>query len=143
MIIFTPNTLMRSSEVNANNNEIIASFAKCTNRQNNITNTVVDDQLIQTGWGYIQGDINAAIGETLTFPVAFDSAPILMVTSLQKRASIPTNIEDFNTYEVSVATCRSITSTSAIIIIHKTDGGATGSTNYYGYSWIAIGTKAR
>jgi hypothetical protein len=128
-----------------------ADFGKCINRQDNTTNNVVTDQSIQSGWGFITGDgVNIQLTETVTFPVAFDSAPIVIIVYCGAlTVSDPTLISDLVVASnVTRYYCESITDTNFLAIVTRapTDGNpavALSATSRYGYSWIAIGTKAR
>lgn len=115
-------------------------LAKLVNRQNDTTNTVVTDQLVQTGWGQIAGTGASYVSEAITFPVAFDSAPIVLVGNIGSKAtSQAANIGDFGVvYGFSTGTIN-VTTTGFTVGVY----GTPASGSYYGYTWIAIGTKAR
>ena len=119
-------------------------LAAATNRKNHTTSTVVTDQLIQTGWGFMAGTGAAFVVGSITFPVAFDSAPILVVGSLGRRdGADPATISDFNLDSDMWAHSNNITATGAGISIESVSATAQSSGRRMGFSWIAIGTKAR
>mgnify|MGYP006921408599 CR=1 FL=1 len=128
------------------------NLSKLINRQDNTTDSVVSNQLIQFGWGWKLGDgANRLMSESVTFPVAYDVAPIVLISSIGgKSGSDPSAITDsaITTTGVYNATCGDITTTtfSAVISRVSVDGndpGVLSNTFRYCYSWIAIGTKAR
>ena len=94
------------------------------------------------GWGYIQGDGSSnRLAETVTFPAAFGSPPIVVTSYAGATGSVPSDITDFTSS--GAATTRraagqhSISSSSFSAIIN--DNNALASSVYYAYTWIAIG----
>jgi hypothetical protein len=152
--IFTPNTLIESAKVNANFAELATndlSLGKIVNRQDDTTNSVVSNQLIQFGWGWKLGDgVNRQISEAVTFPIAYDTAPIVIANTIGYKAnSDPTAITDCTGYTVNIVSDPTLITTSQYTVAIKrmsydgADPGATVNTSRYMYSWVAIGTKAR
>ncbi len=142
---FTANGLESKSA-----NEVVAdlsSVPKAVNRQNNTTNSTVSNQLIQSGWGYIPGAATNYLTETITFPVEFDSAPIVVVTFIGQRATAdgtPDNSSWFNTAPADFAMTEDIAKSGFKVWLWQRDSGSNFATSQnYGYTWIAIGTKAR
>jgi len=124
--------------------EVVKSLLGTT-RQNNTTNTEAGNQLIQTGWGFIQGDgANWILSEAVTFQDTFGSAPIVYITGLGSKASSdPTAIGDFNTRSAPTLCADDIATTGFTASLGSSDGASALSSTYrYGYAWIAIGTKA-
>jgi hypothetical protein len=132
---------------NAVNGSLAASAApKLVNRQNDTTNTAVSNQLIQTGWGYVQGTANSGVGETVIFPVAFDDVPIVNATAIGYAATsggIPTSPSSFSGGSTTYCDAPGTTSSQFTVRCMNRDSSNLSTSYYYGYSWIAIGTKAR
>lgn len=119
-------------------------LAKIVNRKDNNTNNTVSNQLIQYGWGFIAGTGAAYASETVTFPVAYDTAPIVTVTGLgRKDGSDPAAITEFNLDTDTIPHLFNISTTGFSVTIESMSATAMPSGRRLGYSWIAIGTKAR
>ena len=128
------------------------NYPKLVNRQDYTSNTTVSNQLIQTGWYWKLGDgANRVMTQAITFPVAYDSAPIVMVSYAgSKSTTDPANITELlsSTQGVQQATCGTVTTSGFNISLSRVsvdgaDPGVFVNTSRYGASWIAIGTKAR
>ena len=122
-----------------------ASLSKAINRQDDTTNSVVSEQLIQFGWGQVQGNNTTIVSDSLTFPVAYDSPPILVASTTGYKNTTPaTAITQFSSdagfYAVSNVDSESA---ATITLLHRDAASTLGNSAYYGYTWIAIGTKAR
>lgn len=129
--------------------DMAPDLAKAVNRQDNTTNSVVTDQLVQYGWGKITGDnTNRALFESVTFPVAYDSLPVVITSTVGAITGTADTIDDFNVAPsiVGLAYNISVSGFTAGIRRVSNDGndpGVLGSNADYSYVWIAIGTKAR
>jgi hypothetical protein len=110
-------------------------------RQLNTTNDAPTGLTVQFGWGFIQGDSTADINESITFPVAFSSPPVVICSALGKRTSAPTDIDDLDATTASTygAQMNSITTSGADVYLRVESGSTFNNTHYFGYSWIAIG----
>lgn len=109
-------------------------------RENDTSHTTVTNPKIQSGWGFFQGDdSNNNINETVTFPEAFSSAPIVLVSSLGQAASSPSDIGDFNNVSKVFGQSEDIGASSFSAALLSRDSTNLSSGAYYGYSWIAIG----
>lgn len=123
------------------------STPKLVNRQDDTTNGAVSNQLIQTGWGWVIGGNSITATEAVTFPVAFDSAPIVIVTQHGYKAdSNPAAIGEltgvFNAQSV-VLSANTVTATGFNARVTSDTGTTIANNIRIGYTWIAIGTKAR
>ena len=119
---------------------------KAVNRQDNTTNNTVSNQLIQTGWGFIIGNGTALLSEAVTFPVAFDSAPIVMITAGGAKATsagAPATVDDDPTAGNCCAQASNQSTTGFTAKIHGVNSYTMGSTYNFIYQWVAIGTKSR
>ena len=135
---FTGFTNAMASQINEN----FSNGIKCNNRQNNTTNTTVVDQRICQGWGFIQGDgASDNLSEAVTFPITFDSAPIVIISSIGQIGGTPSAIGDFDVVSGVYAQCYIITTTGFRAAILTRDNTALSNSQWFGYSWIAIGTK--
>lgn len=114
------------------------------NRQDNTSNSSVLNQRIQTGWGFIQGTDVQSIAETVTLPVAYDTAPIIIIGVLGAKNSSPSAIGDFDTLigTANMPQAKAITQTQFTVDWVTEAGTIFSSSYYYGYTWIAIGTIA-
>lgn len=116
-------------------------------RQDNTTNSTEDNVLIQYGWGFITGDTTEIIKETVTFPVAYTSAPIVMATRAGNLVgSNPSAVSDltaapFATNVTIPVASQSITTTNFILNMARSSGTFSNTTRY-GYTWVAIGPKS-
>jgi len=119
---------------------------KLVDRQNNTTNTTVGNQLIQVGWGFIQGTANSGVGETVTYPVAFDDVPIVNATAIGYVATsggTPTSQSSFGGGSTTYCDAPTPSASQVTVRCMNRDSSNLSTSYYYGYSWIAIGTKAR
>ena len=140
---FSAGTTIASADVNEN----FSRRAVAVNRQNNTTDTDVTNQRICSGWGFIQGNNTTNITEAVTLPITYDSAPIVIVSLAGSAGSTPTLITDLtgsgNTggNATTTATGYAVTTSGFSVSIGRSVS-TLASTAYYGYSWIAIGTKS-
>lgn len=115
--------------------------------QADTTNSTREDVLIQHGWGFIVGDgVNAYISETVTFPAAYASAPLVLTQSIGWRSTgtTPTTPADFTsshgTAGAEFTMVSAITTTNFALLIRLYTTIPTN--QQQGYAWTAIGTKA-
>ena len=121
-----------------------------SNYDNTAIPTADGQQLIQTGWGFIQGDaINRTLQKTVTFPIAFSDIPRVIINNIGYKATTdPTSPGDTGTL-VSMTWDFGLYDTSAsqaFIQVYRrsidgTDPGVLATANRYMFSWIAIGKK--
>lgn len=127
------------------------NLSQAINRQDNTTNSVVSNQSVQFGWGWITGDgVNRQQTEAVTFPVAFDVAPIVICAFCGHKATTdPADITELSVINSTVAgTGYAITTSGFTALIRRVsndgnDPGVLSTVNRYGYAWVAIGTKSR
>lgn len=113
---------------------------------NSITSETKDTVLIQTGWGQIVGDGTAKVEETVTFPTAFDEILNVIAGALDANTgSAAATITGLNTAISSgpfMVQIGDITTSDFEASLLRSDSVTFGVGDYFGYSWIAIGTKA-
>jgi hypothetical protein len=113
--------------------------------QNITTNTTTSDVLIQRGWNYKVGVASTTLeADTITFPVAYDSPPIVLCSTIGARltsAGTPTSPAWFTASNPTIAAPSIITATN--FKAYMRDIGNFSTSYNYGYAWIAIGVKAR
>lgn len=116
-------------------------------RQDNTSNTYVNDVVELTGWGFIQGDgASNSLSESVTFGITFDEIPIVTISYAGARTSAsgaPSDAGDFNAgYGTDAATVvygtKDVT-TGGFTAIFRTLNNATLGTAYMGYTWKARG----
>lgn len=115
-----------------------------TVRQNITTNTYQPNTIIQYGWNYIQGDgSNTRLSKDITFPIPFQSAPVVRTNFLAFCGSTPVSITNFTTTTDSVFEWRAYNiGTSTFRAEFKTPSSPPGTANFVGFSWEAFGTIA-
>lgn len=115
-----------------------------TIRQDITTNTYQPKTIIQYGWNYIQGDgSNSRLSKDITFPVPFQSPPVVRTNFLAFCGSVPVSISNFTTTTDSVFEWRAYNiGTSTFRAEFKTPSSAPGTANFIGFSWEAFGTIA-
>jgi hypothetical protein len=125
-------------------------FPVATDRQDIAANSTASDPHIQYGWTYVTGDgSNKRETISITFPTAFDSAPIVLAQSAGLLVgSNPAAIGDLVTNIPGTAgdigwlvTAYAITTSGCTLSINST--AAFTSTWRLGIVWVAIGAKAR
>lgn len=106
------------------------------------TNTAPTGLTVQYGWGYAQfsGSSNTDTN-TVTFPAAFSSPPVVFVSSLGYiSGSNPDSIDDFNVgYKVIQSPYDISTSSFTLQSAFSESSGNPPAALRVGYSWIAIG----
>lgn len=158
---FSPNTQIKSAQVNENNTYITdmididgdghtavkAGASKLVKtqvlRQDDTTNSYVGNQVVLTGWTWASPGAGA-LGATksITFGVTFASAPVVILGNLGMITSgDPDSIDDFDTFKGKLATHAYNVATTGFDIEFRNGDAATFSTGErVGASWIAIGT---
>lgn len=107
-----------------------------TNVQLDTTNSVVQT-IPQAGMGKIVGNGTGQLGETVTFPQAFTSVPVIIPAVIGSRATGP-----FNPVGLALAggtPAASLASTTGFTLNILAASGNYSAANDYYYSWIAIG----
>lgn len=105
------------------------------------TRTVVQDARIELGWGQMQGSgaASGVMAEAITFDKPFASPPIVKATyNNVKSGSAATAVSEFTTGAEDVTvSVSSITTTGFVLRMYKPS--VLTSTQWFGYSWMAIG----
>lgn len=105
------------------------------------------NQLIQHGWGYVQGNGTNHITQSVTFPITFDDEPVIVPSDCAARmtnAGTPTGQAWFTSPAAAIIDKTGVGLSGFTIHLWGQDASASFSASYYyGYSWIAIGTKTR
>lgn len=129
------------ADVSVTSEKLAEAFFK-GRKQDDTTNSDISGYKVMHGWGYIQGNGTTKIQETVTFPTAFSSAPVVLITHLGFNGSAPTAISDFQSSSGSGSLIGAYTED---IVAASFQAGLTSSSanlsssNYWGYSWIALG----
>jgi hypothetical protein len=108
------------------------------------TNTIEDNVLMQTGWGFMTTPGGTgSVSRTVTFPVAYTKLLGLVCTQLgQKVTTDPAVIPDLTT-NFGVAMAGAVTpSLTGFIATITLPTGSYGINERWAYSWIALGVKA-
>lgn len=136
---FSPNTKIESAKVNENFTEVL----RVTNRQDDTTDSTPTNQRMCFGWGALQGNTGTAnVWETVTFPITFDTAPVILISCIGYSGSAPTAITDCSSAAgLEVARATSITVANFRANIQRADGSNFSDGNYFYYTWIAIATS--
>ena len=119
-------------------------YADFTHRQDNTTNNTISGVVVEHGWGFIQGDATTAITEAVTFSSAYSNIPVVLVSYCGKTAVLPDSLDDFGTPYQGITTAMPHTiTTTGFTVYMSAENGVTSfpNTDYFGYTWIAIGTK--
>lgn len=139
---FSPNTKIKSSEVNQNFSDVL----KSVNRQDKATNSTVSNQVMVFGWQFGTGNgSNTVLTPSVTFPFTYSSVPVVAGISFLgfKDGSDPSTIADFTgitgtpLYFCDVS---SITTGSFVMRIHDTTFAAITNARRLGFSFIVIGS---
>jgi len=142
---FTSGTVISSSAVNANFTDLDQDKLETTDRQNNTANATKNNQRAVFGWGYVTGD-GAATFKTkaVTFPFTFDDYPVVLINPIGAwaGAGTPADISGFTSAAATTAHAYSILTNGFTVRIDRWDAANLGNGYEYGFSWIAIGTKA-
>lgn len=140
--IFSANTKIQSGQVNTNFRQAVMSI----NRQDNTTNSTVSDVRVCFGWGFKTGDTTSQMAETVTFPITYDAAPVVLVTDCGYITGSATAITSFDSNNgtgnnLSTTACRQITTTN-FVVCRTMHTNTFGSNADFGYTWLAIGSVA-
>ena len=104
--------------------------------------------ILQAGWGYkIGGGTQGAIDLSKTFPEAFNIVPIAVlitpVGSALVSGGAPTSLDDFGgALKILSANTFNIDKNGFSVHLYTDTGETLENTEYWGYSWVAIGIKA-
>lgn len=130
-----------ASTATATSSRLIGSiFTDATGDLNQYINLRKDEVV---GWSWILGDSTAAIEETITFGVTFDSAPIVQVSLLGERETTdPADIGELNAVSDRVIriSTNDITTTTMQPSFRAEAGFSMASSSRYGYAWVARGS---
>lgn len=135
------------TDVNLNLNAKGAGVVKLggLRRQDNTTDSTEDNVLTQYGWGFKIGESDISVSETITFPTAYTSAPVVVVSLAgYKNSSDPATIDELNgNFTVQSVSCgvSSISTTGFTITITSDTGTTMANTLRIGYTWVAYGPK--
>lgn len=109
-------------------------------RQNDTANVTEATAKIYTGWGVITPGVAAVASETVTFPAAFTSAPIVILTSGGDNASLTTyGSGGANVKDTIVGEAISVTTTQFTARLQARDNTNWAAGNTVFYQWFAIG----
>jgi hypothetical protein len=114
---------------------------KSTKRQDNTTNSTVANQKIQYGYGVFIPNAVIQISETVTFPEAFTTAPVVTISSLGADGGGGTAVTSTNTYANTLAFhVYNVSTTGFTAQAATVNGGAVGNgVITYLYAWTAVG----
>jgi len=117
-----------------------------TDNSDSIASATSENILLQLGWGQIIGVAATSMQETVTFPTAFGTI-LGVVVSLTAAKSTPaaSAITGLDTEEGGGAgwsVSASDITTSNFNLTYARNTGNFSASIYYGYSWIAWGTKS-
>lgn len=109
--------------------------------KNMSSSAIVNGQLIQMGWDYIQGNGSSSFyTKAITFPVAYSSPPIVIPGKLGDIVgSNPVNISDLASASGSYAGADTVTAAGFNAGVFARNATNIPSTVRSGFSWIAIG----
>lgn len=113
--------------------------AEKRNRKLDGTNALVST-ITQYGIGKIDGDSTSGVNETLVFPVAFASTPVVVVSGMGYRTSGTFNHSGTAGGTPMVASASAASATQCQVYLENPNGASTGTGYDYYYAWIAVGT---
>jgi hypothetical protein len=132
-------TTAKIADANVTSGKLAEAFIR-GRLQSDTTNSDISGWRIQTGWGWVLGTAATAVSETLTFPTAFSSSPIVIATNLgYKVGSDPSSIIDFSVDSGENVVARPSSGSAASIMFVNKDSTVIATNKRCGYSWIAIG----
>lgn len=109
-------------------------------RQNITTNSTITGQTMQIGWGFQAGTAASFMTISVTFPTAFSSQPIVIVSNPGiLSGSNPTVIGDLTGISGEIVAATSITTSGFTVVVATRDNTNLSSTVRYGFAWQAIG----
>lgn len=109
-------------------------------RQDDTTNSVLQNARIEMGWGYIAGTTaQNSVAETITFQTAFTERPLVVACFGGDSLAGTTYGSGANTIEAGLM-CKAdtITTTNFQVRLYKPSGTLGANGNFF-YQWIAIG----
>ena len=111
--------------------------------QDNTTNSVRDSVLIQHGYGVIAGTTAVSnVSETVTFPTAYDSAPIVLVTFGGDDTGSGTTLGSGGDEIEGGLYAKAYTVTASNFIVKLTKAGSNfGANGTFFYHWLSIGVN--
>lgn len=115
-------------------------------RKDDNTNVAVQNQLIQHGWGYIQGNGTNGLNKVIEFPVPFEDDTVNVIItpcgSALTSEGTPTNQSAFTSSAACIADKTGVSKTGFTVLLWGQDASSGLTSNrYFGFTWIAIGTK--
>ena len=113
-----------------------------SDNSNSTANSTTEDVLIQYGWQQSNGSGTTQMSIAVTFPTAYTSVPIIMMTcNGAKGGSAATSQTDLTAPQSVVITNVQSPSTTGFTgsMSRTTNFGAS---DYYSFAWVAIGIKA-
>jgi len=113
-------------------------------RQDDTTNSTKEDVLIQYGWGAVQPGVASIGQEVVTFPRAYGSIPIVLMTAGgDQTAGTATLGGGGNTVHGAVTgKVHSVTTTQFNAYVYQSSTLNWAAGNWVYYHWIAIGERA-
>jgi hypothetical protein len=137
-------TTAKIADANVTSAKLVDAFFRGRKKEVS-TDSSVTGLSVQHGWGYIEGDgTSSLITNSITFPTAFSAAPVIICTPLGADTSgAPTSITEFTTSVNTTISAQvsGVTATDFDLRLNRATG-TYGSGNYFGFTWIAIGTVA-
>ena len=102
--------------------------------------TTVNNAVIQNGWDFVPGASANSITKSFTFPVAFNSIPVIQVGGLgEKSDTDPTDIGQMTGIAGSFVQVVGASTTGFTVAVVQRDTANLIPSIRYGFSWIAIG----
>jgi hypothetical protein len=117
--------------------KITKSQQPSLNTQRNTTNSVVAGAFIQTGHGMVSAASGTDAAETVTFPIAFTSKPVVICQFEGYGGGGVYTDAPTDTWGGMTFSAQGQTTTGFVARGRRNDGSSLGG-DYY-YSWIAIG----
>lgn len=110
-------------------------------RQNNTTNSVIQNARIDTGWGWIQvgGSAVSQVSETVTFQTAFTTLPIVVITYGGDAGNTPPSYGTGGGVVLGAAATKASNITTTNFVATMTASGTWPPAQTIYYQWIAIG----
>lgn len=126
---------------NIGSNSLVEAFIR-GRKQDNTTNSTVTGMSLQHGWGFIQGNGTLILEKTVTFPVAFSSAPVIFITALSAAPTsggTPSSTSAFTVGWSSATGTLSEDITTSNFEVNLLASSNHSSSFYFGFSWLALG----
>lgn len=114
-------------------------------RQDYTTDNVVADQTVRKGWAWRKGTGFPGMTIDISFDITFDDVPIIVAVSQGHKVGggDPTAITDFTASQDNLVDVAPVSTTGFTATIHDAGGVNLVGTNYYAFTWIAIGSKSK